>query len=139
MAEKLDIEKLKNDHPDFFKMVGPEVLEFMLSKETSNAIANICFENDVLDEKNIEKIAHHSFLTFLQQTPKENLIITLKKEAGLSLDVAKKITNEIDDFLLSNLEIENESDSSTQKAKTDKDDPTETKTIKNDQYQEPLG
>ena len=91
MPEEFDVQKLKSEYPQFFEEVPPELLEFILAKETSSKIAEICFESGVEDEEKIEKIAYRITLALLGKIPKENLTEILEKGAGLNHEIARKI------------------------------------------------
>lgn len=100
---KLELEKIKNQCPEFFEQVSPNLLEFILSEETSSKIAQICLENGVRDEEKIEKIAYRVTFVLLKQTPKEKLPEILEKEVQLNSETAKKIYTEINQFIFSHL------------------------------------
>jgi len=91
MLEEFDVQKLKSEYPQFFEEVPPELLEFILAKETSSKIAEICFESGVEDEEKIEKIAYRITLALLGKIPKENLTEILEKGVGLNHETARKI------------------------------------------------
>lgn len=92
---ELEIQKLKNDYPEFFEQFSPEFLDFIFSEETLAKIAEICLENGIEDEEKIEKIAYRVTLALFNQVPKENLAEILEKEVNLSQETAEKIFIEI--------------------------------------------
>jgi len=95
MTNNIELQKIKNKYPEFFKQFSSELLEFILSEETSSKIGKICLENGVEDEEKIEKIAYRVTLALLDQVPKENLTEILEKGANLDHETAKKISIEI--------------------------------------------
>lgn len=103
MPEEFDIQKLKEKYPEFFEQIAPELLEFILSEETSLKIANICLENGVEDEEKIEKIAYRVVLVLCEQVPKENLPEILEKGAKLDSETARKISTELNQVIFSQI------------------------------------
>ncbi len=95
MANNIELQKLRNKYPEFFKQVPSKLLEFIFSEETSSKIAKICLENGVEDEEKIEKIAYRVTLALLGQVPKENLTEIFEKGVKLDHETAKKISIEI--------------------------------------------
>ena len=91
MTNEIEIQKLKSEYPEFFEETSPELLEFILSKETASKIAEVCVESGVEDEEKIEKIAYQITLALLGQIPAENLTKILEKEVGLDHEIARKI------------------------------------------------
>ncbi|MFH1714402.1 MAG: hypothetical protein ABH831_02305 [Candidatus Nealsonbacteria bacterium] len=142
--EKFNIEKLKNECPNFFKKISPELLEFVLSEEASSGITGICSENGVRDEEKIEKVAYQIILTLLKQSPKENLIITLKKDLGVSLETAKKISDKANELIFSQVISLEGSEPQLQGKEAIKEKTTKeitqgvSKSLKNDTYKEPI-
>lgn len=103
MPEEFDIQKLKEQYPEFFKQVSPNLLEFILSKETSSKISEICLENGIEDEEKIEKIAYRVTLALLDQVPKENLAEIFEKGAKIDSETARKISIEIKRLIFSQI------------------------------------
>lgn len=103
MAEETDLEKLKRDYPEFFERVLPELIEFVLSEETSSKIAEICLKNGVKDEEKIEKIAYRITLVLLERFPGEKLVETIEKEGGLAPEAAQKISAEVNRLIFSQI------------------------------------
>jgi len=99
MLEEFDIQKLKKEYPEFFKQVSSELLEFILSEETSSKIAQICLKNKIEEEEKIEKIAYRIVLAMLEQIPMKNLPLILEKGVGLSSETAEKIYTEINQLI----------------------------------------
>jgi len=103
MPEEFDIQKLKEQYPEFFKQVSPDLLQFILSEETSSKISEICLKNGIEDEEKIEKIAYRVILALLRQIPKENLTEILEKGVKLDSETAKKIHTEINRLIFSQI------------------------------------
>lgn len=103
MANNIEIQKLKEEYPEFFEKHSPELLEFIFSEGTSSKIAEICLENGVEDEEKIEKIANRVVLALLEEFPKEKLSKILEKGVGLDFETAEKIYTEINQFIFSHL------------------------------------
>jgi len=95
MPEEFDVQKLKSEYPQFFEEVPPELLEFILAKETSSKIAEICFESGAEDEEKIEKIAYRIGLVLFDQVSKENFAGILEKGVNLNREVAERISIEV--------------------------------------------
>ncbi len=138
--EEFDIQKLKSEYPDFFRETSPGLLEFILSKETSSKITDICLENGVQDEGKIEKAAYQIGLTLLGQTLKENFTVILKKELEVDLETAKKLSDKINKLIFSQTTLpENEKSLPEEKEIMEDEAPEEIpKTFKKDAYKEPL-
>ncbi len=138
--EKFDIQKLKNEYPDFFKETSPKLLEFILSEETSSKITGICLENGIRDEGKIEKIAYQISLTLLGQTPEENLTTILKKELGVDLETAKKIADEAKRLIFSQIILPESKESLPEEKEIIKEEITgeALSPPKKDVYKEPL-
>jgi len=103
MPEEFDIQKLKEQYPEFFKQVSPNLLEFIISKETSSKISEICLKNGIENEEKIEKIAYRITLALLGQIPKENLAEILEKGVKLDSETAKIISIEIKRLIFSQI------------------------------------
>jgi len=104
MKNNIELQKIKNKYPEFFKQFSSELLEFILSEETSSKIGKICLENGVEDEEKIEKIAYRVTLALLDQVPKENLTKIFEKGVGLDHETAKKISIGIKISIFSQIE-----------------------------------
>ncbi len=104
MINEIDIQKLKEEHPDFFEQIFPELLEFITSDKTSSQIAEICFKNEITDEEIIEKIAYRITLVLLNRLPKENLFIALEKGIPLDLETAQNIASDVNLSIFSQIQ-----------------------------------
>jgi len=74
----------------------------IFSEETANEIWNICNRNDI-EEGNISEIAKAVGDVFLGITPPKELKSVLEKEIKLSEEKAKKVSAEINRFILSSV------------------------------------
>jgi hypothetical protein len=149
MQEEENLQNIKKQYPNFSKETDPELLDFILSKETSSDIARICLKNGITNEEKIEKIAHQIALVVLGQTPKENLIMALKKEAAIDFKTAKNISEKVNKTIFSEILFPENETSFSQKEKEGEESMMEgelmaknieiPKPPKNDAYKEPLG
>jgi len=103
MANNAEIQKLKNEYPEFFEQFSSELLEFVFSEKTSSKIAQICSENGIEDEEKVEKIAYRVGLVLLNQVPKENFTEILEKGATLNRQTAERISTEINRSIFSQI------------------------------------
>lgn len=101
MAEEIELQKLKEEYPDFFRKTPPEIIDFVLSKQTAKQITNICGENGVADEEKIEEIAQRIAWVLLGKLPSGNLATTLELWVKLTPEIAKKIADEANQFISS--------------------------------------
>jgi len=142
MTEESEIQRLKSEYPEFFAQFSPDFLEFIFSEEISNEIASICLENKVEDEEIIEKIAYRVTLALLNQVPKENLAKILEKGAGLSSEIAEKISAAIEERIFSQIpEIEKKEEQliqSTQPFSPITEEKKSEEPPKKDTYREPI-
>jgi len=142
MTEESEIQKLKSEYPEFFAQFSFEFLEFIFSEEISSEIASICLENKVEDEEIIEKIAYRVTLALLNQVPKENLAKILEKGAGLSSEIAEKISVGVEGRIFSQIpEIEKKEEQLTQSTRPFSSVTEEKKSEelpKKDTYREPI-
>jgi len=95
MIDDTEIQKLKNQYPDFFEQFPKKLWKFIFSEETSSKIAEICSESGIENEEKIEKIAYRVTLALLNQVPKENLPEILEKGVDLNHETAEEISIEI--------------------------------------------
>lgn len=95
MIEETEIQKLKEQYPEFFAQFSDEFWNFLFSEETQSKIAQICLEQGIEEEEKVEKIAYRITLALLNQVPKENLAEILEKGVNLPREVAEKIAVEI--------------------------------------------
>lgn len=103
MLEELEIElaKIKNQYPEFFKNIPAELLELAFSEEASSKIEKICTKNGIEDEESIEKVAYCIGLVLFGGLHPVNLQQTLEKKLNLSSFKAEKIVQEINRSIFS--------------------------------------
>lgn len=101
MDEKVELQKLKEEYPDFFGTTPPGVVDFVLSEKTSEKIAEIAIKNGVADEGKMEGIAQRITLVLLNKLPSGNLAMTLELGVKLTPETAKKIADEANQFISS--------------------------------------
>lgn len=101
MAEKIEIQKLKEEYPDFFERTPSEIIDLILSDRVSEKIAEIASENGVGNEEQIEGISYRITRVLLGRLPSENLAMTLESGVNLAPSVAKKIAEEANQFISS--------------------------------------
>ena len=101
MDEKVELQKLKEEYPDFFGTTPPGVVDFVLSEKTSEKIAEIAIKNGVADEGKMEGIAQRIALVLLNKLPSGNLAMTLELGVKLTPETAKKIADEANQFISS--------------------------------------
>ncbi len=101
MSDEIEIQKLKEQHPEFFAQFPEEFWDFVLSEETAFKIMKICIKNGIENEERIEKIASRITLILLNQIPKENLTEVLMKGVGLNFDTATQISQEVEKSIFS--------------------------------------
>jgi len=99
MTDLTELQKLEEEYPDFFKTTPLEIVDFALSEKTSEKIADIAIKNGVVDEEKIEGIAQRITLVLLNKLPSENLAMTLELGVKLTPEIAKKIADEINQFI----------------------------------------
>ncbi|KPJ54675.1 hypothetical protein AMJ47_03930 [Parcubacteria bacterium DG_72] len=104
-SEEINIEKLKKEYPEFFKKTSSKIVELVLSEKTSVQIAEICVKNEIEDEEKIEEIARRIVFVLLGKLPKENLYIALEKGVGLGTETAKKISDEVNKVIFSQMPL----------------------------------
>ncbi len=135
--EEFDIQKLENDHPDFFEETPFELLEFIFSENTISKITEICVENGVKEEEKIKKAAYQIALVLLGQSPEEKLTVALKKELGIDLETANKISDESNKLILSQAPLEKIEEPLPEEA-IEKTTTETLKPSKNDAYKETI-
>lgn len=96
-----DLQKLKEEYPQLFKITSPEIIKFISSEKISSQIADICKKNGVDNEEKIEEIAYRIAWIILGKLPKNNLSSVLKEGVGIDEQTAKKISFEVDRSILS--------------------------------------
>ena len=81
-----------------YKELSPELQEAIFSEETANDIYDICQRNGIKDDR-ISTVARYTGRVLLGVLPPEDIQATIKKEAKLDTDTAKKISQEINRFV----------------------------------------
>ncbi len=135
MVDQTELQKLKEDYPDFFKKTAPEIIEFALSDETSEKIADIAERNGVLDEQIIEGVAQRVTWVLLDRLPSGNLALTLELGLGLTPETAQKIASEANQFISSALSQPKSLKTTPSKMEAPEEKPEGIK--KQDVYREP--
>jgi len=98
-----EIQKLKNEYPEFFEKFSSELLEFLFSEEIASQIAEICFENEITNPEKIEKIAYQIGLILLDQVPEENFTEILENKVPLKREIAEKLSLEFKRVIFSQI------------------------------------
>lgn len=98
---KFELEQLKNQYPEIFERIPPEMIELAFSEETSSKIEEICLENQIEDEETISKIAYWVGFVLFGVLPPEELEKTLTEKVNLSSFIAAKIAKEINKSIFS--------------------------------------
>ncbi len=101
MPDEIEIQKLKEENPDFFRRTPAEVIDFVLSEKTSEKIADIAVKNGVNGEEQIEGIAFRVTWVLLGRLPSGNLAMSLELGLKLVPEVAKKVADEANQFISS--------------------------------------
>ena len=101
MIKPTELQKLKEDYPDFFRKTPPEVIDFALSEKTSEKIADIAVRNGVDNEEQVEGIAQRVILVLLNRLPSGNLAMTLELGLKILPEIAQKIADEANQFISS--------------------------------------
>lgn len=101
MAEEIELQKLKEEYPEFFRKTPPEVIDFALSKKTSEKIANIVTKNGIINAGKVEEVAERVTWVLLGKLPSGNLALTLELWVKLTPETAKKIADEANQFISS--------------------------------------
>jgi hypothetical protein len=104
MAEeqKNNNQGLEKEYPEFvefFKEVPQAVIDFVLSEETADKIADICINNGVSDGKRIEEISYRTIFVISGRLSKEKLSMVIENDVKLDTKTAEKIANEINEFI----------------------------------------
>jgi hypothetical protein len=141
MAGEIEIKKLKDEYPDFFRRTPSEIIDFIFSKKTSEKIADIAMKNGINDSEKIEGIAYRIVWVLLGKLPSGNLAMTLELGVGLAPEIARKIASEANQFIFAakpKPKLEEtalpKKEISTEKAATEKPQ----KPSKPDVYREPV-
>ncbi|MEK7519390.1 MAG: hypothetical protein AAB565_01200 [Patescibacteria group bacterium] len=100
---KSEVEKIKEQYPEFFEKVDPELLKFITSEKFLFDVAQICLDNGITDEEQTEKITYRVALALFGEVPKENLAQILELGAGLDPQTAKAMHLEFNRLIFSQL------------------------------------
>jgi hypothetical protein len=125
---------------DFLDSLPPEIKNAILSEDNAILIAGICLENGVEDKNKIEKIAYQATMLLLGEISREEFPLFIEKELQIDGAVAKQISDEIDEFFISQSarqdtkELSQESPIRKNEAVIEK----KPKPLNNDAYQEPI-
>ncbi len=136
--ENISIEKLKKEHPSFFKTFPLRLIEFALSENTAQTIANICIENKLTKENEIEKIAFHITHVLFGKIKKEDLSSVIEKELNLRKDIAEKISKTTEEIIFSPLLKELKKSTENEKKEKDSFPKKRPLSFKKDAYREPI-
>lgn len=99
-------ENLKEQHPDFFNKLDPDLVDYAVSEEFSTAIARACLLSNLESADKIEVIAYWTTWALFGAIPEESLIDLFEKKIGLDNDTASDIYQAIDELIFSQLEEE---------------------------------
>src|SRR3990167_1449904 len=99
MAENFDIKNIKNNYPEILKVIPEEIIDLASSEETQNSVADICTENSIEKEGDVEKIAYYIGLSLLGELPLDELSKKLESKIGLDREVAEKIATEANQLI----------------------------------------
>jgi hypothetical protein len=100
---QLEIEKLKNQYPDFFAAIPPPLLELVTSEKFFADINQVCWDNGIKDDDTIDKVVYRVLLALFGEVPKENLAQILELGAGINPEIAKKMHLEFNRLIFSQL------------------------------------
>ncbi len=101
MDEKNDLQKIKNEYPDFFAKISDDLVDFVFSETTAAQIVDICIRSEVKKNKEIEDVAYKVTLVLLGKLPKENLARALESDAEIPGEIAQKISSEAERIIFS--------------------------------------
>jgi hypothetical protein len=139
MNKEIDITNLQEEYPEFFEAFPSEIIEFALSKKTSQKIANICIENKITEKELVEGIAFRIAYVIFEKLPRENLIITLKEGLEIEEEKAKKISESVDKIIFSELDGLKNKKEEAKKEPVKKEIPKVSKEdLRKDVYREPI-
>ncbi len=142
MEQKTDINELKEKYPSFFEAFPFRLIDFVLSGEMAQKIANICIENRVLEQDKIEKIAYKITFVVFNKIQKETLASVIEEDAGIPKETAEKITISVDKIILSQIhklkESEEEKTEEKEEQKTTEPPPPPPSPDKKDTYRESI-
>ncbi len=142
MEQKTDINELKEKYPSFFEAFSFGLINFVISGQMAQKIANICIENRVLEQDKIEKIAYKITFVVFKRMQKEMLASVIEEDTGISKEVAEKITTSVDKIILSQI---SKLEEGVKEEKEEKKEEKEEKKVappsppsKKDTYREPI-
>ncbi len=101
MVEATELQKLKEEYPEFFRKTQTKVVDFVLSEKTSEKIAGIVTKNSINDVEKIEQITQRITWVLLDKLPGGNLAMALELGARLAPEIAKKVADEANQFISS--------------------------------------
>jgi len=99
MPDEIEIQKLKEENPDFLREGPTKLIELAISDKTASQILEICLKNGVKDEGKIEEIAYYITSVLLSSLPQELLPRALVTNLKIDVDTAKKISDEADQII----------------------------------------
>ena len=109
MPEETNLQKLKEEHPEFFKEGPPsKLVELANSEKTASQVAEMCLKNEIKDEKDIENVAYHITSVLLGSLPPEILSKALATNVKIDAKTAGKISDEANRLIFS--QVKNELD-----------------------------
>lgn len=139
MTKEIDIINLQEEYPEFFEAFPSEIIEFALSKKTSQKIANICIENKITEKDLVEGIAFRITYAIFEKLPRENLIITLKDGLEIEEEKAKKISESVNKIIFSEIDrLKNKKESVEKEVVKKEPSNISRESLKKDVYREPI-
>jgi len=154
MAENFDIKNIKNNYPEILKVIPEEIIDLASSEETQNSVADMCTENSIEKEGDVEKIAYYIGLSLLGELPLDELSKKLESKIGLDREVAEKIATEANQLIFEKVrtslddlyknyerldpEIEAEIDQFVEEQEETKESTREDQIPSKDTYREPV-
>lgn len=102
MTDKINLQKLKKEYPEFFNEgPPPKLIELAGSEKTASQISEICLKNGIKDEGKIGEIAYHVASVLLGSLPLEVLPKALVTNSKIDTEIAEKISEEINQLIFS--------------------------------------
>jgi hypothetical protein len=135
MTEKINLQKNEEQYFEFLNNFPPEIKNVILSEDTKILIPSICLENGVGEQDKIENIAYQVTMVLLGKISLNDLQMSIEKELQIDAGIAKKISDEINKNIFSQLSPEKASEPLTEKRGVPEE---KMKPSKNDSYQEPI-
>jgi hypothetical protein len=133
-------EEINNKEQDTVLLDGfpSEIKNILLSEDNTILIASICLENGVEDDKKIEKIAYQTTMLLLERISKEDFPLLIERELQIDGITARKISDEINEYILSQLPQPEIGGLPIEKNETVTVKEEKQKTAENDAYKEPI-